>query len=90
MCYISDVVTLSVCLVPLEFVMYTQHVYQLYIEKCGMSRGRLQRKSSAHIRDVCTLHSIVVALWIIGYILFTCLLIVAQSKVRPCNMPHNN
>ena len=28
-----------------------------YTYVCGMLRGRLQRKSSAHIRDVCTLHS---------------------------------
>ena len=26
-----------------------------YARQCGMLRGRLQRKSSAHIRDVCTL-----------------------------------
>ena len=29
MCYSCSVVTLSVCLVPLELVMYTKHVYQL-------------------------------------------------------------
>ena len=28
-CYPCGVVTLSVCLVPLELVMYTKHVYQL-------------------------------------------------------------
>ena len=29
LCYSCGVVTLSVCLVPLELVMYTKHVYQL-------------------------------------------------------------
>ena len=28
-CYSCGVVTLSVCLVPLELIMYTKHVYQL-------------------------------------------------------------
>ena len=30
-------------------------IYLHYSVICGMLRGRLQRKSSAHIRDVCTL-----------------------------------
>ena len=46
--------------------------------------GRLQRKNSAHIHDVCTVPScthtsfdVALNLWIIGYFLFTCLLIIA-------------
>ena len=62
------------------------------IRTCGMLCGRLQRKAVhtsvmyAHFIRCC----IVVALWIIGYFLFTRLLIIAQSKVHPPNIPHNN
>ena len=51
---------------------------------CGMLRGRLQRKNSAHIRDVCTLlwcrqTSFDVALWIIDYFIIKHLLIIAHA-----------